>query len=111
MLKKQPSASGGGEKLVSRPSIYDDPKRLLGLDHDALTSLLGTPRFVRRDAGAELWRYRNRACILDLFLYPQGAKGTRRATVRYYEARGASKARTTARACLGALLIQRLERG
>jgi len=110
-LKDQPRASVVDKKLVSRPKVNDDPKQLMGLDQDALTGLLGPPRFVRRDAGAELWRYRNPACILDLFLYGRDGKDAGGATVRYFEARTASKAHTTARACLGALLVQRLERG
>ena len=35
----------------------------------SVTALLGPPDYRRRDKPAEIWQYRNDACVLDLFLY------------------------------------------
>lgn len=86
--------------------IDDNPRRLLGLDVKSLTGLLGAPRFTRRDPPAQLWRYRDKGCVLDLFLYEDTNKKSR-STVRHYEARSLSNSNFTARSCLRALLIAR----
>jgi len=86
--------------------IDDDPGQLLGLDVKSLTRLLGTPRFMRRDPPAQLWRYRDEDCILDLFLYVAAGKKTG-STVRHFETRSLSKSNMTTRSCLRALLIAR----
>lgn len=86
--------------------IDDDPGRLIGLDMNSLTGLLGTPGFTRRDPPAQLWRYRNKGCILDLFLY-ETRKQKSVSIVRHFEARSLSKTNMTARRCLRALLIAR----
>jgi hypothetical protein len=49
-----------------------DPKELIGLDKAAITALIGKPGFLRIDPPAELWRYRQAGCILDIFLYATG---------------------------------------
>ena len=65
------------EAMVPSPSqkaigVPDDPAKFKGLSSREVRSLLGTPVFLRRDAPAELWQYRSRACTLDLFLYDSG---------------------------------------
>lgn len=57
---------------VPRPPA-EGPARLNGLTATQVRSLLGQPVFRRRDAPAEIWQYRGRACMLDLFLYDEGA--------------------------------------
>jgi len=98
------------DSIQSKPQaavrIDDDPRRLLGLDVKSLTGLLGAPRFTRRDPPAQLWRYRDESCILDLFLYEDSEKKTG-STVRHFEARGLTKTSMTARICLRALLTAR----
>lgn len=42
---------------------------LKGMSAASLTEILGRPAFTRRDAPAEIWQYRVKACTLDLFLY------------------------------------------
>ncbi len=86
--------------------IDDDPGQLLGLDVKSLTRLLGAPRFMRRDPPAQLWRYRDEDCILDLFLYVAAGKKTG-STVRHFETRSLSKSNMSTRSCLRALLIAR----
>lgn len=51
------------------------PDQLLGLDADQLTAMLGPADFRRADGPAEIWQYRNGACVLDLFLYTSRASG------------------------------------
>ncbi len=41
----------------------------MGLSAAAVTALLGPPDYRRRDKPAEIWQYRNDACVLDIFLY------------------------------------------
>ncbi len=45
------------------------PDRLIGMDEEEVTAILGPPAFARRDAPARMWQYGNRACLLDVFLY------------------------------------------
>lgn len=46
-----------------------EPGRLKGLSPLQVKAVLGKPMFTRRDAPAEIWQYRGRACTLDVFLY------------------------------------------
>lgn len=46
-----------------------NPRRLLRMNPRGLSSLLGEPQFVRREAEARVWQYRSEACVLDVFLY------------------------------------------
>ncbi len=48
------------------------PERIMGLTRTELLDLLGKPDFLRRDAPAEIWQYRGKECILDVFLYDSG---------------------------------------
>ena len=64
--------------------IISDPTRLKGLSPVQVRSVLGLPGFTRRDAPAEIWQYRGRACTLDLFLYDDGGHQG----VTYYTMRG-----------------------
>jgi hypothetical protein len=43
---------------------------LLGLDEATLKRWFGAPSFIRRDYPAEVWQYRAKACVLELYLYP-----------------------------------------
>lgn len=90
------------------PSIDSDPRRLLGLDRARLTALLGAPEFLRSDAPAELWRYRARHCILDLFLYTRAGGAGGPLTVAHYKARTPDNGTIAAQRCLEALLRARL---
>ena len=46
------------------------PGNLLGLDEASLKHWFGSPSFIRRDYPAEVWQYRAKACVLELYLYP-----------------------------------------
>ena len=83
-----------------RPPIDDDPERLMGLDREGLSDLLGTPSLVRREMPAEIWQYEAEDCIFDVFLYDEGGWYQ----VSYLEARDAEARKTDARSCLNRLL-------
>jgi len=91
-----------------KPVVDDDPDRLMGLGTGELTRMLGSPRFVRRDASAQLWRYRNTSCILDLFLYRGAALPEY--FVSHIEARRSEGGTAQKRDCFGALLLDQLDR-
>jgi hypothetical protein len=55
-----------------RPPIKD-VRELIGLAPTELHARLGDPALRRRDAPAEIWQYRSALCVLDLFLYRDGA--------------------------------------
>ena len=89
---------------VSEPSVDDDPQQLYGLDSGALGSLLGQPSLIRSESPAEIWQYRGRTCVFDVFLY-DGADQPR---VTYIEARDDLARRIDARGCLNELLRARM---
>ncbi len=99
-------AGSGDEPEVAAlaPVIDSDPAQLMGLGPRGLTDFLGPPELVRREDPAEIWQYRNQACVLDVFLYPES--GNRQVT--YVEARDSAAAPAEPRACLGALLRQKV---
>ncbi len=88
---------------VAAQPVDDDPDRLLGLNRVAVEKLLGRPGVVRSEAPAEVLQYRATACVLDLFLYPDG--GVYR--VVFLEARTAAAQPVAARGCLNAVLAAR----
>ncbi len=91
-----------------KPAIDDDTERLMGLDTKELTRMLGNPGFVRRDSSAQLWRYRNKTCILDLFLYRD--TGRPEYIVGHVETRRREGGAAVKRECFGALLLERRDR-
>ncbi|MCH6588401.1 MAG: hypothetical protein IH805_08830, partial [Proteobacteria bacterium] len=68
--------------LPPAPKIDDDPARLMGLDRAGLAKLLGDPELLRREPPAEIWQYRGRSCVFDVFLYEEAG----RQRVTYLEA-------------------------
>ncbi|RMD64591.1 MAG: hypothetical protein D6826_02045 [Alphaproteobacteria bacterium] len=98
------------------PPINDDPRQLLGLDRARLDALLGPPTLIRREAPAEIWQYREGACIIDVFLYaaetapsPDPAAADYR--VSYVEARDGAARPIAVRGCLNTLLRAHLNAG
>lgn len=65
---------------------------LVGLSRDALGARLGQAGFVRRDGPAEVWRYRGRECLLDVFVYREtdGAQRVTHVDARTLQGRPAS---------------------
>jgi len=81
------------------------PERLAGLTGTEVSALLGPPGFVRRDPPAEVWQYRTESCVLDLFLYADGADLPLR--VDYFEFRGRTVSGVAATECYRELLVVR----
>jgi hypothetical protein len=79
------------------------PDSLIGLSSDAVTAVLGPPQFRRREAPAEIWRYRTKICFLDLFLYRDGAA----LKVTHFEVRGPDVATIGDKDCYLGLLAER----
>jgi hypothetical protein len=57
---------------LSRPAVTAE--QLMGQDSQGVLVALGQPRRVRKEAPAEIWQYNAGACVIDLFLYPDGGK-------------------------------------
>lgn len=104
-----PTAALPPVAIPAPPSL--PPEKLIGLDHVAITDLLGQPRFRRADAPAELWRYRAGRCILDLFLYPPKGTPDGALAVTHIEARLRDGTPTPAPRCLNAVLKARAAAG
>lgn len=90
-------------QVAALPPVGDDPDKLLGLDRESLSALLGTPSLIRREAPAEIWQYLAGGCVFDVVLYQRGADYA----VSYLEARDATAAALPARTCLNQLLRAR----
>jgi hypothetical protein len=54
------------------PPPSGEPSGLIGLSAQDLRGSFGTPTFVRKENGAEMWRYDGAGCRAFFFLYPQG---------------------------------------
>ena len=68
---------------------------------------MGPPAFRRRDDPALVWQYRSGTCILDVFLYRQGAAYS----VAHFEVRGLSVVEVDRNACFLDLLRERAKSG
>ena len=74
---------------------------IIGQNKVKLLQILGRPNFQRRDPPAEIWRYHNETCLLDIYLYrprTPGAGGAK--LVTFIEARKPRGPRTEASHCL-----------
>ncbi len=76
------------------------PGELIGRESAEVAKLLGKPTFARRDGGAEIWQYRGKACILDVFLY----KGQFGRLVEHAELRRRDEGEISDRDCLADVL-------
>ena len=87
-----------GEHKAFKPL---SPGKLTGQSKEALLKLLGTPSFKRRDSPAEIWRYRDQSCLLDLYLYPPEGSGVAASLqVTFIEARTPQGPSTPVATCL-----------
>lgn len=89
-------------RAIAAPRVeYPNVDTLNGLSSENIEMLLGTPHFRRRDKPAELWQYRARDCVIDLFFYPGGSAGL---AVEYMDVRLAPGRETARQACFVSLL-------
>ncbi len=90
------------------PDIDDDPEQLIKMTRDDLNGLLGQPDLVRRESPAEIWQYRGKDCVLDVFLYNEDDKPESPFKVVYSEARDLDAQNSDQRRCLNGLLRAQL---
>lgn len=76
-----------------------EPDGVTGLGASQLRVAFGTPAFVRKDNGVEMWRYDGAACKAFFFLYPQGTE----LSVRHVETIPRPRDQAADPACLNAL--------
>lgn len=67
------------------PEVDATPSVLFGLDEAGIVALLGPAHYLRNEPPARVLQYAGRACVLDLFLYPEGPGGAMEAV--YFEMR------------------------
>ena len=95
-----PSVSPGVPVAAAGHDRQARPRALAGLDAVAVRDMLGEPEFVWRQPGAAMWRYRARACLVDVFLYDGDG-------VAHVEIRGEGLDEEDRSACLRRLLETR----
>ena len=105
-----PTQESGASEAALSPDLVPvpDPASLVGYDGMALEKLLGLPSFIRRDAPAELWQYRNETCTLDLFLYEESAGSY---SVEHLEFRETALSKEAIEHCLRAIMEQKTAPG
>lgn len=91
---------------VSGPYILS-PQRMIGLLAENVEKMFGVPDFKHYDPPAEIWQYRKKECLLDIFLYVNKQKSNT-LSVRHAEARSRSISKISQKNCLlKALRIKR----
>lgn len=95
-------------KTPALPEIDDDPEQLITMTRDDLNGLLGQPDLVRRENPAEIWQYRGKDCVLDVFLYNEDGQPDSPFKVVYSEARDLEAQNSDQRRCLNELLRAQL---
>jgi hypothetical protein len=106
------AGAGAGASASANTAVREvRASELIGLKGDQVTDLLGHPALVRRDSAAQVWQYRGRDCVLDVFLYPppdaskahDSAPSSER-TVVYVELRGKDAKKIPDDRCFGVLM-------
>ena len=102
-----PSSAASGQEqanVAALPPVEEiEPDSLMGLAGEELEGRLGVPFMVRREKPAEIWQYRGKSCVFDVFFYPQG--GANR--VVYMEARDKAAQKVSKQDCLAEILRDR----
>ena len=81
------------------PPPSGEPASLVGVSAGDLRGHFGAPAFVRKENGAEMWRYDGAGCHAFFFLYQQGGAET----VRHVETVPRGRASAADAGCLTAL--------
>ena len=81
------------------PPPSGEPSGLIGLSAHDLRGSFGAPNFVRKENGAEMWRYDGANCHAFFFLYPQGDSHA----VRHVETAPQGRRTAADATCLAAL--------
>ncbi|MCM0019653.1 MAG: hypothetical protein NBV67_06640 [Tagaea sp.] len=99
-----PNAQAAPAPQIAAAPPVAGARALVGMTRDALGERLGQAGFVRRDGPAEVWRYRGRDCLLDVFVYRQADGGQR---VTHIDARTLQGRPASADPCLDSLERER----
>jgi hypothetical protein len=94
-----PASASGPAETTAEAGTAAAPGDVLGLDETALKHWFGAPSFIRRDYPAEVWQYRAKACVLELYLYPADDH----MAVTHAEAQSAESANAALGPCLASL--------
>ena len=93
-------ASGDGLMKSANSSVSEDPNGLIGLEPQQIAERLGAPELQRSEPPAEVWQYRTRACVFNLYIYDE--EDGRRAV--HYTARSRDNGEVDAGQCLGSIV-------
>ena len=102
------AACAGPNAQTAKPSASDPNKpkitdaQMLGKSDAWLLQNLGEPHFKRTERTANIWQYKNDACVLNVFLYADAPAG-RPVRVLHFDARDATGKNTDRKLCLSAL--------
>jgi len=94
------------ETVEAEPAPPPKPKvtsaQLLGQDGPWVKLKLGQPAFMRNEKTANIWQYKNGACVLNVFLYVEGDTETA-PRVLHFDARDGHGHNTDRDQCLAAI--------
>ena len=82
------------------PVLGTDSNAFIGLGDRELSSVLGKPRQVRKDAPAEIWQYSGADCVVDFYLYDSNGH----MEVAFVEARDVKAEAAPTERCVKSLL-------
>ncbi len=93
-------------KPIKPAKVKITADELLGKSDAWLRKTLGNPDFARTDRYANIWQYKNKSCVLNIFLYTDEntrKTGPKTAHILHFDARDAQGRNTDREACLNAL--------
>jgi hypothetical protein len=73
---KRTSQSGFAAAAAEATETGPVPDQLIGAPAAQVLATLGQPEVQRHERPAEIWQYRGRDCVLDVFLYSAGKVGS-----------------------------------
>ena len=94
------AAHAARQSQPAAPVLGTDSNAFIGLADRELSSVLGKPRQVRKDAPTEIWQYSGADCVVDFYLYD--ADG--RMEVAFVEARDVRAEAAPTERCVKSLL-------
>ena len=73
LVRAKPAADQAGRQgSDTRAGVNTD---IVGMTDRQVQSTFGSPSYVRHEQPAAIWQYRQTNCIVDLFMYAEGAEG------------------------------------
>lgn len=104
----RPGGEAGEEEEKKKPEetaalpvdLTNFKDRLLGIDNDDLSDLLGAPSLEREEPPATIWQYRTPSCVVDVFLYSDGGENQ----VDHVEVRGRETDEVDEPKCFAAII-------